>query len=56
MKIHIKNFGDLTFSSINHSLLEEMGLSNDVFLNDVIDKEKFFLAVIKYGVEFEEIK
>ena len=27
-----------------------------MFLYEVIDKHLFFLAVIKYGIEFEEIK
>ncbi len=25
-------------------------------VHDVVDKEKFFLAVIKYGIEFKEMK
>jgi len=25
-------------------------------VHDVVDKEKFFLAVIKYGIEFKELK
>lgn len=56
MTVYMKNFGDLPFLSVNGSLLEEMGLKHNGFLHDVIDKEKFFLAVIKYGIRFEEIK
>ena len=63
MKIKVINWGSMftNYSGINSDYIDdaEVGLhyiSLSKTHYDVIDKQLFFLSVIKYGIEFEEIK
>ena len=62
MTIRIISFGQTFLDSIHSGIMDELGIEADRITIDrnhkykVYDKQRFMLAVIKYGIEFEEVK
>jgi hypothetical protein len=54
MKILIKNLAWVDFYSGGEPIGVEYRYEKDIY--EVTDKQLFMLAVIKYGIEFKEVK